>query len=259
MSKYNVLLLGASGSGKTYSVKTLIDAGIEPFIVSTEPGVEHVLKKAGAKLGEDCHLTYVSAANPSWDSMIRTAQQINTLQNDVLLKNKNVNKREYVQFIELLGVCANYIDPLSGKSYGPVDSWDESRALVLDGLTGVGTMSMNMVIGGKPLRTQPDWGISMDQVERFIQKLVFNTKCSFVLIAHIEKVRDEISGQFNVSLSTLGNKLAPKLPPIFDEVICSYREGKSFFWSTALEGFDLKARKLSLSDKLDPSFVQLFS
>jgi len=259
MAKYNALIIGASGAGKTFCLKTLIDAGLEPFIISTEPGVENVLEKAGAKLGEDVHLHYVPAANPSWESMIDTAEKINTQPNDVLLKIKNVNKSDYPQFINLLKACANFTDIFTGKEYGPVDSWDESRALVLDGLTGTGTMSMNMVIGGKPLRTQPDWGIAMDQVERFIQKLVFNTKCTFVLIAHIEKVRDEISGQFNVSLSTLGNKLAPKIPPIFDEVICAYRQGREFFWSTDLEGYDLKARKLPLSSKLEPSFVQLFS
>jgi len=258
MAKYNVLLMGAAGSGKTFSIKTLVDAGLEVFVISTEPGVENVLEKAGADLGKEVHLHYVPAANPSWDSMISTAEKINTLPNDVLLKVKDVNKGDYHQFIELLGACANYKDQFTGKEYGPVDSWDEKRALVLDGLTGTGTMSMNLVVGGKPLRTQPDWGIAMDQIERFIQKLVFNTKCTFVLIAHIEKIRDEVSGQFLVSLSTLGNKLAPKIPPMFDEVICAYREGKNFFWSTDMEGYDLKARKLPLSSKLKPTFEQLF-
>jgi predicted ATPase len=34
------MLLGASGSGKTYSIRTLLDAGLEVFVLFTEPGME---------------------------------------------------------------------------------------------------------------------------------------------------------------------------------------------------------------------------
>jgi AAA+ superfamily predicted ATPase len=36
----NVLLMGDSGTGKTYAIRTLIEAGITPFIIFTEPGME---------------------------------------------------------------------------------------------------------------------------------------------------------------------------------------------------------------------------
>ena len=33
----NEMLVGATGSGKTYAIRTLVDAGLEVFVVATEP------------------------------------------------------------------------------------------------------------------------------------------------------------------------------------------------------------------------------
>jgi hypothetical protein len=32
--------MGASGTGKTHSIRTLVDAGLEVFVLFTEPGME---------------------------------------------------------------------------------------------------------------------------------------------------------------------------------------------------------------------------
>ena len=40
---FKVLLLGETGSGKTYSLRTLLDAGLEVFVIATEPGLLEVL------------------------------------------------------------------------------------------------------------------------------------------------------------------------------------------------------------------------
>ncbi len=283
MAKFNVILQGGAGSGKTYSVATLVEAGLELFIIATEPGVENCPSIAALLADPEkkarVHIHYVSPSNPSWDSLINTAVQINTLSNAALQKMPGINRAEYDQFMQLYSACANFKCFLCGKSFGPID-WDEAyasapllddlednpkinyfdhtKAIVLDGLTGAGTMSMNCVIGSKPIKTQPDWGTAMDQLERFIHKLVYNLNCTFVLISHVEKQIDPIEGGMIISLSTLGTKLAPKIPHLFDEVVHCVRRGKLFHWTTLTEGYDLKARKLPLDDKLAPSFVQLF-
>lgn len=290
MAKFNVILEGDAGSGKTYSVATLVEAGLELFIIATEAGVENcpsiAALLANPETKDKIHIHYVSPSNPSWNSLITSATQINTLPNATLQKLPGVERAQYDQFMQLLNACANFKCFICGKEYGPVDwnqDWadaeergehipeqdseeppklinyfDNTKALVLDGLTGAGTMSMNCVIGSKPIKTQPDWGVAMDQLERFVHKLVYNLNCTFVLISHVEKQLDLIAGGMIISLSTLGNKLAPKIPPLFDEVVHCKRLGKKFLWTTLTEGYALKARKLPLHDELEPSFVQLF-
>ena len=40
---FNVMLMGPAGSGKTHSIGTLVDAGIEVFYLALEPGLESLL------------------------------------------------------------------------------------------------------------------------------------------------------------------------------------------------------------------------
>ena len=39
----NVLLMGPSGTGKTYSIGTLVDMGVEVFYLALESGMESLL------------------------------------------------------------------------------------------------------------------------------------------------------------------------------------------------------------------------
>jgi hypothetical protein len=102
-----------------------------------------------------------------------------------------------------------------------------------------------------------DWGIAIDNLERLITKLVVDTRCFFVLTAHLERETDEVTGGTQLMASTLGRKLAPKIPRWFDDVIHCRREGDKFIWSTDTMNVDLKARNLPLSGLLSPSFQQI--
>ena len=59
--------------------------------------------------------------------------------------------------------------------------------------------------------------------------------------------------------STLGRKLAPRLPRFFDDVVHCKREGNKFTWATDTVNIDLKARNLPLSGGLAPSFTQIIT
>jgi len=54
--------------------------------------------------------------------------------------------------------------------------------------------------------------------------------------------------------STLGRKLAPKLPRFFSDVVYADKTGSKFTWSTMALGADLKARNLPTADGLAPDF-----
>ena len=55
---FKMLLLGETGRGKTHSIRTLLDAGVTPFVVFTEQGMDTL-----ADLPPDaCHWHYIPPA-----------------------------------------------------------------------------------------------------------------------------------------------------------------------------------------------------
>lgn len=246
----NVMLMGPSGTGKTYSIRTWLEAGVTPFCIFTEPGFEVLGDVPETKL----HWHYIPPATADWGSMIDSAEKINQLSFESLTKLSDINKRKHSQFIEVLRCLSNFTCQRTGEQFGPVDSWGTDRVLVVDSLSGLNIMAMNLVVGSKPVKSMSDWGVAQDNLERLVQKLCMDTRCHFVLIAHSERETDEVLGGSKIMASTLGKKLAPKLPRFFSDVIFAVKEGSKFSWSTAALGADLKARNLPIADGLAPDF-----
>jgi len=251
----NVLLVGASGSGKTHSIRTLVDAGLEVFVLFTEPGMEVLADIPSDKL----HWKYIPPASPDFADMISSAEKINTMTIKMLSDLPDINKRKYTEFVDVLIALSNFKDDRTGQEYGAVDSWGPDRVLVVDSLTGLSLSAMNLVTGSKPVKNLADWGIAIDNLERLITKLCVDTRCHFVLIAHLERETDEVTGGTTLMASTLGRKLAPKLPRFFSDVIHVKCTAGKFEWSTATSNVETKTRNLTLAANLPPSFVPLIT
>jgi len=249
----NILLLGETGTGKTHAIRTLLDAGITPFIIFTEPGMEVL----GDLPPEDCHWKYIAPASPDWDAMVDSAKKINQLPFQSIAKMEDINKRRYAQFIDVLQALHDFTCDRTGESFGDVATWGPDRAIVIDSLSGLNVMAMNLVVGSKPTKSMADWGMAMDNLERLVQKLCTDTNAFFILTGHLEREVDEVSGGVTLMASTLGRKLAPRLPRFFSDVIQTQRKGKDFFWSTATSNVATKARNLEWAENLPPSFVPL--
>jgi hypothetical protein len=253
----NVLLEGPSGTGKTYSLGTLADSGVELFVLFTESGLETLIgywTDRGLEVPPNVHWHVLQRESMSFNIMADSAHTINTLLQNSLHKMEDTNRAKHNQFVTLLRSLADFPDDRTGKKYGPVDSWGPDKCLALDSLTGINPIAMSLVVGGKPVKSQADWGIAMDQIEKLVRQLTDGCKCHFVLTAHVEREVDQVFGGVRITVSTLGAKLAPKIPPMFSDVILSYREGTKFLWSTANPQADLKARNLPLADGMPPTF-----
>lgn len=248
-----ILLLGASGTGKTYSIRTLLQAGITPFCVFTEPGQEVL----GDLPADKCHWHYIAPASQSWEVMIDTAEKVNSYSFESLTKMNDNNRTKYTQFKQLLQALNNFTCQRTGEKFGDVSTWPTSRALVIDSLSGVSIMAMNMQVGGKPVRDQKDWGVAQNMLEFLVQKLCMDIPCTMIMTAHPEREVDEVLGGAKIMSSTLGKKLAPKIPRFFSDVIMAERNAKTFSWSTITPGADLKARNLPLAEGMPPTFVPL--
>lgn len=257
----SVLLMGPTGSGKTDSLLTLIEAGLELFAVVTEPhGVETLLSgMARRKLPMDkLHWMEIFPARPGFESLEVMAKKVSIMDQGALANLKPGGERSTAQWIELIKGLRAFKDGKDGKAYGPIDSFDTSRAVAIDSLSGLNAMSMDITIGDKVTANPGEWGIAMKQLEKLLLTCTSSLRCLFVLTAHTEREVDEVTGAGRLMASTLGRKLAPTIPRFFSEVVLAKRQAEGdteqFFWSTAEPGYDLKKRALALSSKLPPSF-----
>ena len=258
----NVLLMGPSGTGKTYSIGTLVDMGVEVFYLALESGMESLLgywTDRGLPIPPNLHWHKLVAPAASFTDMIATAKNINMLSLDSLAKMADPNKSRHNQFVSLLEALNNFPDDRTGETYGPVNTWDQSRVLVIDGATGISQCAMALVVGGKAVRNQSDWGIAQDQVEKIVRMLCDNCACHFILLAHVERETDAVLGGVKLMVSTLGKALAPKFPAMFSDVILTERQGDKWSWNTASAMADVKTRNLPIRSDNPATFADIMN
>jgi hypothetical protein len=255
----HILLMGPAGSGKTTSLATFAKKGIELFVIVTEPtGVDSLLDAwERERLDPNLlHYAVVAPASPGWGALRDLGVRINSMSyKDISELKGGIGKEKMVQWPKLLNNLENFHDDRTGKDYGDVTSWDASRALAFDSLSGLSVICMQHTVGFKPSPHQGEWGIAMKAAEDLLLTMTSDLKCYFVLTAHIEREPDEITGMTKITVSTLGRKLAPKIPRFFSEVIRARKgaDGK-FLWATADNEADLKNRALPNSAALPQDF-----
>jgi hypothetical protein len=261
----NVLLQGPGGTGKTYSIGTLVDFasknGIEVFYAGLESGIETLMgywTDKGLPIPECLHwhvLNMLAQSGTGFEHLLKKAQEIGSMTQDALhkIQDHTRSQRNFMeQFIKK--VMIQFEDQRTGRVFPSVGLWGPNRVLVVDGLTGLGRMAMSLVIGNKPVRSQADWGIAQDTVEGLINQLCDGAKCHFILLSHVERETDQITGGTKITVSTLGRALAPKLPSMFSDVVLAVRNGKVWTWSTASPTTDVKTRNLEYAENIAPDF-----
>lgn len=251
-----VLLEGPTGTGKTYSIGTLVDTGIETFYLGIDSGMEALLgffTDSGRAIPPNLRWHQMSTSDPPFEAMIQSAEQTNRNTFESLTKVQDPRKADYNHFVTLLRALVNFHDDRTGADFGPIDSWGPNRVLVIDALTGINTCARALVVGAKPVIAPGEWQVAMDHIEKLLKKLI-DTRCHFVLLAHVEREMDEVLGGTKITVGTLGKRLAPKIPPMFSDVILAERQGASWTWTTANNLADLKTRNLPVANGLQPTF-----
>lgn len=258
----NILIEGPTGVGKTRAIGTLVDydPNLHVHYMAFEAGAETLLGyylDRGKPVPDNLHIFTVKAAAAGWSEMADQAKYVNTLSYEALKKQVDPNRSKYDQYEKFLRTFNEVREDKSDAKFGSVDKWDTNRVLVIDGLTGLGDAVLKTVIGGKADRDQKDWGLAQNMLENFLRKLTSDCRCHFVLLAHVERETDLISGGSKITMSTLGRALAPKIPPMFSEVILAKRNVTQFSWDNVDPQADLKFRNLPPGDKHLPDFKQL--
>jgi hypothetical protein len=257
----NILLMGDAGTGKTYSIATLVESGIEVFYLSIEQGLESLLgywTDAGKPIPANLHWHKIEPPKASFAELAANALKVNTLSYESLGKMTDTNRHTHNLFIKVNEAFFDFPDDRTGIKFGPVDGWGPERAVIVDGLTGLSRAAMSLTVGGKPIKNPGDYGIAQGQLEGYLRLICDHCRCWFVLIAHVEKEIDPVLGGMKITVSTVGQKLAPLIPPMFSDVIYCVRDGTKWTWNTSSPGVVTKARNLPWAEGMKPDFRPIF-
>lgn len=250
-----VLLIGGSGSGKTYAIRTLIDAGITPMCIFTENSFDVLGNTDKTKL----HWMYIPPSHDNVQALIDVAKRISVMSAEQIQKTHDMTRAQTNQYMPFLQALMEFRCARTGESFGNVSSWGTDKALVIDSLSGLTIAATKLAVGEKYAMTQPEFQIAMKTIENLINQICTGFHCHSVVTAHAEREVDEVNGGIKIYASTLGRKLAPVLPRYFTDVILAKRLGAKFVWDTADTQADLKARNAPISPELPPSFAPLLA
>jgi hypothetical protein len=256
---FNVLLMGPAGTGKTKSIGTLVDADpkLQVHCLFLESGSESLMghwRDHGKDIPPNLTWQTIAAPKASFAELLEGAKKVNTFSLDALAKMQDPDRAKHNRFVELLAALSKPKDERTGKELPSVDQWGPGRALVIDGMTGISQAAMSLVIGGKPVKSQSDWGIAQDQVEKILRMLTDGCRCHFILLSHVEREVDQVLGGTKLFVSTLGKALTPKIAPMFSDVILTVREGTKWTWDTSNPMADVKGRNLPFAAGQAPDF-----
>lgn len=256
-----VLLMGAPGTGKTTSIATLLEAGLEVFVIITEPNglpnLLNALKTRNIPLTK-LHWKYISPMAADFSSLEEMTKLVNIQSYSALADLKaGIGKSKSNQIMLLLNAMRNFHDDRTDLFYGDVTTWGYDRALVLDSLSGLNMLAIQNTVGLKPTMHQGEWGVAMNLEETYINKLTSDMAAYFVLLAHIDRNVNEATAQTIVTPSAIGAKLGPRIGRFFSEVVLACRVDAKFTWSTSEASTDVKQSTLPIKKDMLPSFMPI--
>jgi len=252
---FKVLLIGDSGAGKTYSIRTLIEAGLFPICIFTENSFDVL----GDLPPEKIAWRYIPPYSEDFSSLLEMSQRIGTMSFESLTKAQDTKRFNDSPWMKILHALMSFEDDRTGRKFGNVATWGTDTVLVIDSLSGLTAASRQNVAGNRPALAPADYGLVQRQIEALVNQICTAFSCHFVLIAHAERELDPVFGGSKVMASTLGKALAPVLPRYFTDNILAKRVGKQFLWDTADSQSVLKARNVPIASDLPPSFVQILN
>lgn len=258
---FNVMLMGPSGTGKTHSIHTLVDTGLEVFALFLEPGLETLIgvyADEGKKIPDNLHYHYLQPKTLGFDMLKNQADTIGKFDLSGLGKMKDINRSKNNQMTEMYGVLNDFTDQRTKISFGPVDAWSNGTVLVIDSLSALIRIAFDMQVGTKPVRDVSDWGIVQQALMSCIHKLTSGCNCHVVIIAHVERETDLILGGNKITVSVPGKAIAATILQPFSDIILATREGSQFTWDTANSQADVKTRNLPIASKQPADFGKIY-
>lgn len=260
-----VLLMGPAGTGKTYALGTLADwaqeHGKKMFVLGLDQGVEALFgywTDKGKEIPPCLHWHQQLTTPLSLKKLLDAANKVGRFSYKMLTEMQDADRDgDNNAFWKILGSCANPVSDRDGTKFPPVDSWGTDMIFVIDGLTELSNAAMKMQVGNKPTAAPPDYGVAQNNLMNFLRLCAQGSRYTFVLIAHVQRSKNEITGSETIQVNTVGQAICSEIPPMFSDVIFTVREWSTFTWDTAAYGVDTKTRSLGYRSKITHDFAQI--
>jgi hypothetical protein len=238
----------------------MAEAGIDLYVLFIQENgldslVAYFLDK-GKGVPENVHWHVLPEAEQSLEMLIASAETTLKFPLKSLHDMPDNNRAKHNEFVKVLSALHSFPCDRCGASHGHVATWGPDKCIAADSLTGINNAAKSLAVGNKPVMSPGEWYLAQTYAEKLLRYLC-GTKCHFILTAHQEREIDQVVGSVKVTVSTLGKALAPKIPPMFSDVILTVRTGEKFTWSTAQPQTVLKARSLPIKESIEPGFGQI--
>lgn len=267
---FKMLNYGEAGSGKTCSVRTLLNSGQKVRFLAAEnnaiTGIQVALemwKKENPQKAKDLTVEQFALMIPErpkkkLSDLVKSQDKFIKTTLEAQFKSVDPERNKYTRYLEVLRSTVEFVDTESGTKFGSVDDWGEDTTLVIDSLTIICEAIMQATIGGKLATSQPEWGVMQKTLVEFMRLLTEDLKCNLVILGHPTKEIDPVLGIQRIYPANVGQALNNLLPSFFTEVVWSYRAGKEFLWSTDHKQAVTRQTMLPLAEKMPQDFMQMF-
>src|SRR6266566_362007 len=269
--KTNALVTGPIGSGKGWCCRTLLaeypdadgrirkGAGLSNVLLSaTEPGWEATNGDLTCQMG--WHVSQNLPARDSIEEHVKWLEEIETREAEDIQKYKvssEIRRKYSSSYINLFKQITHFECERCGRDFGDVRLLGEDSAFISDGLTGLTKIGWHFTVGPKPSLTWPQTDTAQHHILNYLET-IYGLRCSTVLVAHWSREPREVEGGSIITVDTVGQKLAPKIVRVPDEIILAVRTENTYTWDLNNPRIDQKARRLPYRNGLEPTFAQIF-
>lgn len=275
LSGPKVLLVGDSGTGKTYALGTIVDwaekNGYKVRALFTENGLETLLgywrdppvNATGQPIRPPrpipkCLAWHVVEDRPlGLESLIKGANQAGIMSYKALSEMQDPERSVNNAYEKMLQTLANFPDDRTGEKLGNIGTWGKDVIFLWDSLTEAGELAMKMMVGKKPTAAPPDYGVAQNNLMNLLRYVTQGFAPTVVMTAHIQRQVIEATGGIVLTVKAPGKALGDDIPRLFSEVITTRREGLEWVWDTTGVGAVTKTRYLPISSKIKPDLGQI--
>ena len=252
-----ILLMGEQGSGKTYAIRSLLDAGIEKVVVlALEPGIADNLGDISPK---KLAWQHIDTFDTPLEKKAESARKIASMSFKENAATPSVDRHNYIHYQKILEAMTNIVCDRTGEKLGHIKDFPANWAFVIDSLSGLNHASLTFTVGAKNNLQMNDYMQAQQQVLSATNSVISSRNCLFVMTAHITRQLDENTQQQTLTVDTPGRAIAGVIGRYFSDVILAYKSENRYLWSTQRENTICKSRNLSGEAAASPTFFKLLN